>query len=428
MLDINLVREKPELIKKNLEKRNQKEKIVLLNELISLDKKYLEVLKKIEFLRHERNVISEKINSLKKQNKDANLEIKRARELPKEINLLEEQNKIKKEKINEYLFNLPNILHEKVPYGKTAEDNKVIKKVGKVSKSKFELLNHVDLAEKLDLADFDQGREVSGHGFNYLKNELAILDLALQRYGVDFLLKNKFKLIVPPMMLRKEALAGAVDLNQFNDTIYKIENHDLYVIGTAEHSLVNLFKNKLLNKKDLPIKICAVTPCFRREIGAHGVDTKGLFRMHQFNKVEQVVFTTKDDSYKILEEMQKITEQFFKSLKIPFRVIEICSGDLGNKFAKQYDIEAWFPRQNTYKEVTSAGTCAEYQARRLNIKYKDKEEKYYCHILNNTMVATSRAMVAILENFQQKNNDIKIPKVLHRYTGFKVIKCQKMKK
>ena len=428
MLDINLVREKPELIKKNLEKRNQKEKIVLLNELISLDKKYLEVLKKIEFLRHERNVISEKINSLKKQNKDANLEIKRARELPKEINLLEEENKIKKEKINEYLFNLPNILHEKVPYGKTAEDNKVIKKVGKVSKSKFELLNHVDLAEKLDLADFDQGREVSGHGFNYLKNELAILDLALQRYGVDFLLKNKFKLIVPPMMLRKEALAGAVDLNQFNDTIYKIENHDLYVIGTAEHSLVNLFKNKLLNKKDLPIKICAVTPCFRREIGAHGVDTKGLFRMHQFNKVEQVVFTTKDDSYKILEEMQKITEQFFKSLKIPFRVIEICSGDLGNKFAKQYDIEAWFPRQNTYKEVTSAGTCAEYQARRLNIKYKDKEEKYYCHILNNTMVATSRAMVAILENFQQKNNDIKIPKVLHRYTGFKVIKCQKMKK
>jgi len=428
MLDINLVREKPELIKKNLEKRNQKEKIVLLNELISLDKKYLEVLKKIEFLRHERNIISEKINSLKKQNKDANLEIKRARELPKEINLLEEENKIKKEKINEYLFNLPNILHEKVPYGKTAEDNKVIKKVGKVSKSKFELLNHVDLAEKLDLADFDQGREVSGHGFNYLKNELAILDLALQRYGVDFLLKNKFKLIVPPMMLRKEALAGAVDLNQFNDTIYKIENHDLYIIGTAEHSLVNLFKNKLLNKKDLPIKICAVTPCFRREIGAHGVDTKGLFRMHQFNKVEQVVFTTKDDSYKILEEMQKITEQFFKSLKIPFRVIEICSGDLGNKFAKQYDIEAWFPRQNTYKEVTSAGTCAEYQARRLNIKYKDKEEKYYCHILNNTMVATSRAMVAILENFQQKNNDIKIPKVLHRYTGFKVIKCQKMKK
>ena len=428
MLDINLVREKPELIKKNLEKRNQKEKIVLLNELISLDKKYLEVLKKIEFLRHERNIISEKINSLKKQNKDANLEIKRARELPKEINLLEEENKIKKEKINEYLFNLPNILHEKVPYGKTAEDNKVIKKVGKVSKSKFELLNHVDLAEKLDLADFDQGREVSGHGFNYLKNELAILDLALQRYGVDFLLKNKFKLIVPPMMLRKEALAGAVDLNQFNDTIYKIENHDLYIIGTAEHSLVNLFKNKLLNKKDLPIKICAVTPCFRREIGAHGVDTKGLFRMHQFNKAEQVVFTTKDDSYKILEEMQKITEQFFKSLKIPFRVIEICSGDLGNKFAKQYDIEAWFPRQNTYKEVTSAGTCAEYQARRLNIKYKDKEEKYYCHILNNTMVATSRAMVAILENFQQKNNDIKIPKVLHRYTGFKVIKCQKMKK
>ena len=424
MLDINLVRDNPELIKKTLEKRNQHDKIKWLHDLINLDKEYRSDLKKIENLRHERNIISEKINSLKKENKNASAEIKRARELPDEISNLEKKNDERKNKIDYYLFNLPNILHEKVPYGKTAEDNPIIRKVGKIPKFKFELLNHEEIAEKLGIADFDQGREVSGQGFNYLKKELAILDLALQRYGIDFLLKKGFNLVMPPMMLKREALAGAIDSNVFQD-VYKIDNEDLYLIGTAEHSLVNLFKNKTLNKEDLPVKVCAITSCFRKEIGGHGVDTKGLFRMHQFNKVEQVVFTTKENSYKFLDEMEKITEDFFKSLKIPFRVIEICSGDLGGKFSKQYDIEAYFPRQKTYKEVTSAGNCVDYQARRLNIKYKDKEEKYYVHILNNTMVATSRAMVAILENYQQKNHDIKIPNVLQKYTGFKVIKCQK---
>ncbi len=425
MLDISLIREKPDLIKKNLEKRNQKEKIKELNELITSDKQYRATLQEIEKLRHERNIISEKINSLKKHGKNADAEIKRARELPEEISNLEKINNSKKEKIDNYLWNLPNILHEKVPYGKDAGDNKVIRKFGKIHKLNFELFNHEDLTEKLDIADFNQGREVSGQGFNYLKNELAILDFALQRYGIEFLLKKGFKLIIPPLLLRKEALAGAVDLTQFQDTIYKIEDHDLYLIGTGEHSLVNLYKNKTLNKEDLPIKVCTITPCFRREIGAHGVDTKGLFRMHQFNKVEQVVFTTKDNSFKMLEEIQKITEQFFKSLKIPFRVIEICSGDIGNKLAKQYDIEAYFPRQKAYKEVTSAGNCTDYQARRLNIKYRDKDEKYHCHILNNTMVATSRAMVAILEDYQQKDGSIKIPNVLWKYTGFKVIKYAK---
>ncbi len=426
MFDINLVRNNPEIIKKTLEKRNQLDKIKQLNELISLDKGYRKLLQKIENLRHERNKVSEKINLLKKENKNAQAEIKRARDLPQEINALENKNKEIKEKISNYLFNLPNILHEKVPYGKTPDENKVIRKFGKITKPKFELLNHAELIEKLDLGDFDQGREVSGQGFNYLKRELAVLDLALQRYGIDFLLKKGFNLIIPPMLLRHDSLAGAVDLTQFHDTIYKIENEDLYLIGTAEHSLVNLYKNKTLD--NLPIKVCAVTPCFRKEIGAHGVDTKGLFRMHQFNKVEQVVFTDKNNSFKILEEIQKITEDFFKSLKIPFQVIEICSGDLGNKFAKQYDIEAWFPRQNAYKEVTSAGNCTDYQARRLNIKYKEGQEKYYCHILNNTMVATSRAMVAILENYQQKDYSIKLPNVLQKYTGFKVIKCQTTKK
>ncbi len=426
MIDINLVRENSNLVKKNLEKRFQKDKIPWVNEILTLDKKWRSLKQDIEKLRHERNIISERINLLKKQNMPYDKELEKAQILPKQIFRLESEGDKAKEKIDYYLFNLPNILHEKVPIGEDARKNKVIRKFGKPEKFKFELKSHVELLELLKLGDFEQGREVSGQGFNYLIDEVAKLDLALQRYGVDFLLKHKFKLIIPPMMLSKESLAGAIDANVFQD-VYKIENEDLYLIGTAEHSLVNFLKNKSINKKDLPIKVCAVTSCFRKEVGGHGVDTKGLFRMHQFNKVEQVVFTTKENSYKLLEEMEKITEDFFKSLKIPFRVIEICSGDLGGKFARQYDIEAYFPRQKEYKEVTSAGNCTDYQARRLNIKYIDGQEKYYCHILNNTMVATSRAMVAILENYQQKNYDIKIPKVLQKYTGFKVIKCPKTK-
>jgi len=205
-------------------------------------------------------------------------------------------------------------------------------------------------------------------------------------------------------------------LKDFEDVIYKIENEDLYLIGTAEHALVTMQRDKIMREKELPLRFCAVTPCFRKEIGGHGVDMKGIFRMHQFNKVEQVVFSTPEKSYQEMESMQKVTEKFFQSLKIPYRVIEICSGDIGAKFTKQWDIEAWFPRQKAYREVTSAGNCTDYQARALNIKYITKgNEKQYVHILNNTMVATSRAMVAILENYQQKDGSIKIPTVLQKY-------------
>lgn len=422
MLDINLIRNNSNLVKKNLEKRFQQEKKEIVDHIITLDKRWREILQELEKLRHERNVISQNINSLRKQNKPFHKELERAQSLPKEIAKLEEEVKTIKERIDNYLLQLPNILHEKVPTGQDASKNKVIRKWGTPKKPKYELKNHAELAESFGIADFDQGREVSGKGFNYLKGKLAQLDLALQRYGIDFLIKKGFTLIIPPLMLRRDTLAGAVDLNAFEEVIYKIENEDLYLIGTAEHSLVSYLKNKTLKKEELPIKLCAVTPCFRKEIGGHGVDMKGLFRMHQFNKVEQVVFTNQENSYKLLEEMQKITEEFFKSLKIPYRVIEICSGDLGGKFSKQYDIEAWMPRQKEYSEVTSAGNCTDYQARRLNIKYLDGNEKKFVHILNNTMVATSRAMVAILENYQEKNGNVKIPQVLHKYTRFKEIK------
>ena len=425
MLSLKFIAENPKIIKENLKKRFQKQKIWIVDELLKDYENFKSFKKQDDDLRAKRNKLSKEINDLKKAKKNAEKQIKEATKIPLKLNELDQDLKLLQEEINKKIIQLPNILHNSAPIGEEESENQEIKKVGKPKKFNFKLKNHGELTESLGIADFEAGRNVAGQGFNYITGELAQLDYALQRYGVDLLIKKGFIFVIPPMLLNKKILSGAVNISDFEDVIYKLENEDLYLIGTGEHPLVSLFQGKILNKKELPLKLCTVTPCFRKEIGSRGVDTKGLFRMHQFNKVEQVMVTTQKDSFKKLEEMQKITEEFFKSLEIPFRVIEICSGDLGDKFAKQYDIEAWFPRQEAYKEVTSAGNCTDYQSRKLNIKYTDGKEREYVHLLNNTMVATSRAMVAILENFQQKDGSVKIPKVLHKYLNFKEIKPKK---
>jgi seryl-tRNA synthetase len=426
MLDIKFVRENPDLIKENVKKRNLDQKVV--DDLLKADAEWRKLKSKIDDLRHERNKISEDINQAKKAGKDVSQLVKKAKSIPDEIKECEAKQEVLIKKIDSQLASIPNILHEKVPYGKDASDNVELRKWGKIPRFDFEIINHAELIESMGFADFEAGRKNAGQGFNYLLGDMAILDNALQRYGVDFLMKKGFTLVVPPMMLNFETLLGALNgLKDFEDVVYRIENEDLYMIGTAEHSLVSINKNKVLNKKDLPMKLCAVTSCFRKEIGAHGVDTKGLFRMHQFNKVEQVVVCEPEKSFEMLETMQQITEELFQSLNIPYRVIEICSGDLGAKFAKQYDIEAWFPRQGKYAEVTSAGNCTDFQARHLNIKYQDKGEARHVHILNNTMIATSRAMVAILENYQNKDGTVTVPKALLPYMhGIKVIGKKKI--
>jgi len=416
---LELIRDDPKRFKADIKKRHQDPAII--DTILKLDEEWRSHKGESDELRAKRNKISLQINELKKAGKDASKVIKEASLIPDKLKGLEEDMKKIEAQLSEALNHVPNPLDPKVPPGKDATQNVEIRKWGKPKKFDFELKTHSQLAEELGLADFEQGAVVAQRGFNYLYGQLALLDLALQRYGVDFVLKHGFTPVMPPMLLNRETLAGAVDLSAFKEVIYKVENEDLYLIGTAEHSLVTSQRNKLLQEKELPLKICAVTPSFRKEIGAHGVDTKGLFRMHQFNKVEQVVFCKPEESGKMLEEMEKITEEFFKSLEIPFRVIELCAGDLGAKFAKQYDIEAWSPRQNTYTEVTSAGNCTDYQARRLNIKYLTATGKRYPHVLNNTMVATSRTMVAILENYQNKDGTVTVPKVLQKYTGFKVI-------
>ena len=425
MLDIKFIVENPSEVKDNLKKRFKGDKDWMVDELVKDQEAFKKLKKESDDLRSKRNKLSEEINILKKAKKDAKKQIKEASELPLKLKALDEELGLLDIEMKKKLVQLPNMLHKSVPIGEDESKNPEVKKVGKPKKFNFKLKNHGELAESLGIANFDAGRKAAGQGFNYITGELAQLDNALQRYGVDFLIKKGFKLVVPPMLLNKKALSGAVNFGDFEEVVYKIEDEDLYLIGTAEHPLVSMLQNETLNKKDLPLKLCAVTPCFRKEIGSRGVDTKGLFRMHQFNKVEQVMFTTPENSFKQLEELQGITESFFESLEIPFRVIEICSGDIGDKGAKQYDIEGWFPRQEAYKEVTSASNCTDYQSRKLNIKYIDGDERNFVHILNNTMVATSRALVAILENFQQKDGSVKIPKVLHKYLNFKEIKPKK---
>jgi len=413
MLDINLIREDPKLVKENLKKRNQETKQV--DELIKKDKEWRALKGKVDALRHKRNQLTAEITKASKEKKDTKKLIKEAKAIPKKIKEQEEKLHTVKEEINKILYRLPNIIQDDVPIGKSGKDNKVIKTIGAKPKVNFKVKNHVEFIEEHKQGDFELGTKTSGHGFNYLTNDLALLDRALQQYALDLLLKNGFELITPPLLLNKETMAASINLSEFKDTIYKIEEEDLYLIGTAENTLVALYKNKTFTKKDLPKFICAITPCFRKELGSHGVDQKGLFRMHQFNKVEQVCFCTPEQSKKALEKMQSITEQLFKSLKIPFRVVEICSGDLSAKQAKAYDIEAWFPRQKQYAEVTSASNCTDYQARKLNTRVQDGQERKHVHILNNTMIATSRAMVAILENNQQKNGTVKVPSVLVKY-------------
>jgi seryl-tRNA synthetase len=423
MLDIKFIRENPNLIKKNLEKRNQEEKRDWVDKIIDNDSRWRNLKQKSDKLRNKRNILTSEIKELKKKGEDVAPRVKLAKEIPSKIQLIEsEMDELYKQNIS-YQQTLPNILHESTPLGKSEEDNIPFNfYIEEPKKPKFELRSHVDILEKSSLANFEMGRKNSGQGFNYLLGDMAQLDLSIQRYGVDFLIKKGFQLIGTPLMLNKDALYGAVNFEEFRDVIYKVDGEDLYLIGTGEHPLVALFRNKTFNKKDLPIKICTITPCFRKEIGGHGVDSKGIFRMHQFYKVEQVIISNQEDSYSHLEEMQKISEDFFKSMKIPFRVIKICSGDLGPKMSKQYDIEAWFPREQKYKEVTSAGNTTEYQAVKLNTKYVDGEgNKKYVHILNNTMVATSRAMVTILENFQNKDGTVMVPKPLRKYINKKKI-------
>ncbi|HLC65958.1 MAG TPA: serine--tRNA ligase [Candidatus Nanoarchaeia archaeon] len=421
MLDIKWVRENPEIVSKNLEKRQDADRLKAFNQFAKDDKEWRELNVKVERLRAERNEISRKVNLLMKEGKDAHSLIQEAKKIPDKIAQLEERTKELKIKNELFVSRLPNILHESVPYGKDEADNKVVRKWGRIPNPKFEILNHGELIEKKGLANFDDAAKVSGKGFYYLLGDFALLEMALARFAVDTLVKKGFKLTQVPLMLRREPYAGVTDLADFENVMYKIENEDLYLIATSEHPMAAMYMGHIVKEEELPVKLVGVSPCFRKEIGSHGVDEKGLFRVHQFNKVEQFVFSKPEESWKIHEELIANAEEIFQKLKLPYRVVNICTGDIGIVAAKKYDIEVWMPREKDYKEVVSCSNCTEYQAVGLNTKYWKEGKREYVHTLNSTAVA-DRALRAIIENYQQKDGSIKVPSVLVKYmNGKKVI-------
>jgi len=424
MLDIKLIRENPKLVENNLKKRGNKENIKMLRELIISDKKRRETIRSVEKLKHRRNNLTREIAKLKAEKKDASKKLNEVKKIIEKIKELDTELRKLNEKCNFILMRLPNMLHESVPIGKDDSENVEIRRWGRPPKFDFTPNNHIDILQNLGLIDEERAAKVSGKGFFYLRNQLVMLDHAILKYATDFLVKKGYALIEPPFMMRKKPYEGVTDLSDFEDVMYKIEGDDLYLIATSEHPIASMFMNETLNANELPIKLVGISPCFRKEIGTHGKYTKGLFRMHQFNKVEQFIFCRPEQSWELHEELQKNAEMLYQGLGLHYRVVNVCTGDIGNIAAKKYDIEFWMA-DNKFREIGSNSNCTDYQARRLNIRYREKEgqaPKGFVHTLNNTALATSRTMIAIIEQYQQKDGSVIIPKALRPYmNGMKKI-------
>jgi len=419
MLDIKLIRESPEIVRKNLEKRGDPEKLKLLDDLIRLDREWRQLLTKVNELRHRRRIVTEEIAKLKKEGEDTAQKLKEAKSIPEEIEKLERRVEERKEKVNNLLLRLPNLLHESVPVGKDESANEIVRVVGKPPKFDFKPKNHLEIAQNLGLIDVERAAKVAGHGFYYLKGSLVLLDFAITAYAVDFMTRRGYQLVEPPFVMHKRPYIGATDLETFEDQLYKIDGEDLYLVATAEHPLAALFMNEVIEQKDLPTKLVGFSTNFRREVGAHGKYTKGLFRMHQFNKVEQFVFCLPQDSWGFHEEVQENAEDMYRGLGLHFRTVNVCTADIGNLAAKRYDVEVWMA-DGVYREIGSNSNCTDYQARRLNIRYREKEGMApagFVHTVNNTALATSRTMMAILEQYQQKDGSVIVPKALRPHMG-----------
>jgi seryl-tRNA synthetase len=417
MLDPRILKENPESIQDMLKKRNMTD--FPLDDLIMLHKRRGELIIKTQELRRKKNLLSETVASKKKSKQDASFELAEMKQVSIVIDQTESEAIQIEEKFNQLIMALPNLLNEGVPVGKDEEENVVVRQNGRIIRPNFSPKDHIDLATSLDLIDLGRAAKVSGSRFYFLKNELVKMNQALANFALDFLSDNNYTLIQPPYMIRREPMVGSVILNDFEDVIYKIEGEELYMIGTSEHAIASMHMDEILEGIKLPIRYAGFSSCFRKEAGAHGRDMKGIFRVHQFEKVEQFIFCRPEESWREHERMLVLSEEFFKQLGIPYRVMLLCSGDTGKISAKTYDIEAWMAGQKAYREVVSCSNCLDYQARRLRIRFRDKtnEETRLVHTLNSTLVATERTMVAILENFQTPRGTVEVPKVLQKYMG-----------
>ena len=400
-----------------LKKRNMTD--FPIDELIMLHRLRGELIIKTQMLRRQKNLLSETIASKKKSKQDATFELGEMKQVSALLDQTESEATQIEVKFSQLIMTLPNLLHETVPVGKDEKDNVVVRQNGEIMRPSFNPKDHIDLATTLDLLDLNRAAKVSGARFYFLKNELVKMNQALINFALDFLLERNYTLIQPPYMIRKEPMVGSVILNDFEDVIYKIEDEDLYMIGTSEHAIAGMHMDEILEGIKLPIRYAGFSSCFRKEAGAHGRDMKGIFRVHQFEKVEQFIYCRPEESWREHERMLALSEEFFKQLGIPYRVMLLCSGDMGKISAKTYDIEAWMAGQNAYREIVSCSNCLDYQARRLGIRFRDKtnEDTRLVHTLNSTLVATERTMVAILENFQTEKGSVEVPKVLQKYMG-----------
>ncbi|MHA2383764.1 MAG: serine--tRNA ligase [Candidatus Thorarchaeota archaeon] len=426
MLDIRFIRENSDLIRANLKLRRDEDKLKDFEKLLEMDEKVRALMREIQDQRTQRNKLSREIGELKKAGTDSSKLVKQVNKVNDTIKSLESEQGTIETALKRIQMSIPNILHDSVPYGKDDEDNEVVKEWGGKPNFDFEYHSHVDLLETLNVGDIPRAAKVAGSRFYYLKNELVLLDIAMQQMALEMLLKKGYTPTYPPFMMRREPYEGVTDLADFEDVMYKIEGEDLYLIATSEHPLSAMYMGEIFEPNDLPIKLAGVSTCFRKEAGSHGKDTKGIFRVHQFNKVEQYVFSHPDESWDIHEELIKNEEEYVQELKLPYRIVNVCTGDIGIVAAKKYDLEFWFPGQQKYREAGSCSNCTAYQTTRLNIKYRLKKggtEKAYLHTLNSTMMANPRTMVAILENYQKEDGSVKIPSALLKYlpSGIKEI-------
>ena len=422
MIDINLIRNNPDLVKENIKKKFQDQKLPLVDEVLELDKKNREAIQRADYLRSQRNKISKQIGALMGQGKkdEAEAAKQQVKDMQDEMAALEIKETEYAEEIKKRMMVIPNIIDASVPIGKDDSQNVENERFGEPVVPAWEIPYHVDIMERLNGIDLDSARRTSGNGFYYLKGDIARLHSAILSYARDFMIDRGFTYYVPPFMIRSAVVNGVMSFTEMENMMYKIEGEDLYLIGTSEHSMIGKFIDQILDESELPQTLTSYSPCFRKEVGAHGIEERGVYRIHQFEKQEMIVVCKPEESMDWYNKLWQNTVDFFRSMDIPVRTLECCSGDLADLKVKSCDVEAWSPRQQKYFEVGSCSNLGDAQARRLQIRVKGADgKKYLPHTLNNTVVAPPRMLIAFLENNLQADGSIRIPEVLRKYMGFK---------
>ena len=423
MLDIKFVRENPEIVKENIKKKFQDQKLPLVDEVIELDKKIRALKQEGESLRASRNDLSKQIGQLMREKKideankikeTVNKNNQRIAEIDPELEELSAE-------LTKKMMVIPNIIDKSVPVGKDDSENVEIEKFGEPVVPNYEIPYHADIIAKFNGLDKEASGRTSGNGFYYLLGDIARLHSAMLSYARDFMIDKGFTYAIPPFMIHSDVVNGVMSFAEMENMMYKIEGEDLYLIGTSEHSMIGRFKNQIVKESELPIRLTSYSPCFRKEVGAHGIEERGIYRVHQFEKQEMIVLCKPEDSMKWYNNMWSYTVEFFRSLDVPVRTLECCSGDLADLKVKSCDVEAWSPRQKKYFEVGSCSTLGDAQARRLGIRTKNENGTYLVHTLNNTVLATPRGLIAVLENNYNEDGSISIPKALQPYMGGKTI-------